>query len=58
MFLLDLSYESKYEVANISLPFKKMVENLTNKKIKVFQSNQGGEYHPLKLIMDTFGIVF
>ena len=35
-----------------------MAKNLTNQKIKVFQVDWGGEYYPLKSILENFGIIF
>ena len=48
----------KSEVSKIFLQFKSMAENLTNKKIKVFQVDWGGEFRPLKPLLANFGIIF
>ena len=50
--------KQKSEVTSIFLQFKKLVENLTERKIKIFQSDWGGEYRPLKTILANFGISF
>ena len=48
----------KYEATKIFLSLKKVAENLTNHKIKTFQADWGGEYKPLKQVLETFEINF
>lgn len=48
----------KSEATKYFLQFKKKAENVTNHKIKTFQYDWGGEYHPLKHLLQQFGFRF
>ena len=50
--------KNKSDAKHIFLQFKLIVENLTNKKIKTFQSDWGGGYRSLTPIFVHFGIKF
>jgi hypothetical protein len=53
-WLFPISHKS--DVCSIFLQFQKYVERFFNSKIKIIQSNWGGEYHSLNKILTKLGI--